>query len=230
LGSDVQDEDGVLGEGASITRINDLLSQMRFHEAPKRSLFSLPLKLAEGFTIGVKGYVAPSSCRVPSLMYYRYGLVTEQKKGAYKYFVDLGDRMEMAQSKTSYIDQVCAYTPARRLSNSLILLQAREAEVDKAAMLFGMELGATAASTEGYGSEQVTSSAARSIRRGNRVFYTADEVRSFRTLGLEPGIQLLGFKDRSELAFEDNVKHSTFIFPDEGVRVPLFLFLIARFI
>jgi Ku70/Ku80 beta-barrel domain len=49
-----------------------------------------------------------------------------------------------------------------------------------------------------------------------QVFYTADEVRSLRTLDLEPGIKLLGFKDRSELAFEDNVRHSFFIYPDEG--------------
>lgn len=32
------------------------------------------------------------------------------------------------------------------------------------------------------------------------------------------GIKLLGFKDRSELRFEDNVKHSLFIYPDEMVR------------
>jgi len=31
------------------------------------------------------------------------------------------------------------------------------------------------------------------------------------------GIQLLGFKDHSELLFEDNIKHSTFIYPDENV-------------
>lgn len=31
------------------------------------------------------------------------------------------------------------------------------------------------------------------------------------------GIKLLGFKDSSELRFEDNVKHSQFIYPDELV-------------
>ena len=36
----------------------------------------------------------------------RYGLVTEQKKGTYKYFVDLGDRMEVAAVRTTYIDEV----------------------------------------------------------------------------------------------------------------------------
>ena len=40
---------------------------------------------------------------------------------------------------------------------------------------------------------------------------------SFRFLNLYLGIKLLGFKPRSELAFEDNVKHSMFIYPDEIV-------------
>jgi hypothetical protein len=31
------------------------------------------------------------------------------------------------------------------------------------------------------------------------------------------GLKLLGFKDRSELLFEDNIKHSQFIYPDEMV-------------
>jgi ATP-dependent DNA helicase 2 subunit 1 len=40
-------------------------------------------------------------------------------------------------------------------------------------------------------------------------------VRALRTLDLEPGLKLLGFKSRSELAFEDNIRHSYFIYPDE---------------
>lgn len=32
------------------------------------------------------------------------------------------------------------------------------------------------------------------------------------------GLKLLGFKDKEELRFEDNVKHSQFIYPDEMVR------------
>ena len=40
-------------------------------------------------------------------------------------------------------------------------------------------------------------------------------MRSLRTFDLEPSIKLLGFKDRSELVFEDNVRHSLFIYPDE---------------
>ncbi|KAG5637334.1 hypothetical protein DXG03_004520, partial [Asterophora parasitica] len=46
----------VLPESISISRIEDLLAQMRFHEVPKRAHFSIPFQLAEGLTIGIKGY------------------------------------------------------------------------------------------------------------------------------------------------------------------------------
>jgi ATP-dependent DNA helicase 2 subunit 1 len=45
----------VLPESISISRIEDLLSQLRFHEVPKRSQFSVAFQLAENFTIGIKG-------------------------------------------------------------------------------------------------------------------------------------------------------------------------------
>ncbi|KAG6917848.1 hypothetical protein DXG01_000753 [Tephrocybe rancida] len=172
----------VLPESISISRIEDLLAQMRFHEVPKRAQFSVPFKLGEGLTIGVKGY----------------GLITEQKKGAYKYFVDLGDRMEVATSRTVYVDE------------------AREAEVDKVGMLYGMSLGETAAAGDDEDEDDSKDPGiVRDVAVGKRPFYTAEDIRSFRTMGLETGIKLLGFKDRSELAFEDNIKHSQFIYPDE---------------
>jgi len=46
----------ILPESISISRIDDLLSQMRFHEVPKRAQFSIPFELASGFVIGTKGY------------------------------------------------------------------------------------------------------------------------------------------------------------------------------
>jgi hypothetical protein len=47
-----------LPESISITRIDDLLSQMRFHEVPKRAQFSVGFELGKGWVIGVKGYVS----------------------------------------------------------------------------------------------------------------------------------------------------------------------------
>ncbi|KAH7884884.1 SPOC like C-terminal domain-containing protein [Phlebopus sp. FC_14] len=179
----LSDEDAedpeMLPESISITRIDDLLSQMRFHEVPKRALFSIPFELGKGFVIGVKGY----------------GLVTEQKKGSYKYFVELGDGMEVAESRTVYVDED------------------REEEIDKDKIVFGGKLGAAPVTDAEEAEEELSST--RTVRAGQRPFYTPDEIQSFRTLDLEPGLKLLGFKDKDELAFEDNVKHSLFIYPDE---------------
>ncbi|KAG0705785.1 SPOC like C-terminal domain-containing protein [Suillus ampliporus] len=176
-----EEDTGVLPESTSITRIDDLLSQMRFHEVPKRAMFSIPFQLADGFVISIKGY----------------GLVTEQKKGAYKYFVDLSDRMEVANSRTVYVDED------------------QQAEVDKTNVVYGMSLGAAPVEDVSDEEGEGVDTASRAVPLGKRPFYTADEIRSFRTLDLEPGIKLLGFKNRKELAFEDNVKHSVFICPDE---------------
>ncbi|KIJ51081.1 hypothetical protein M422DRAFT_158695 [Sphaerobolus stellatus SS14] len=158
-----------------ITELDSLVQEMRIREIPKRSLFSIPFQLAEGFTIGVKGY----------------GLITEQRKPTYKYFTN--DRtMEEAKSKTIYYDPEY------------------QKEYDKNQILYGMTVGAMGEEPV-EGEEEV----AKSTGVKNRVFFTADDVKSFRTLDLPPGLRLLGFKDRTELAFEDNIKHSTFIYPDE---------------
>jgi ATP-dependent DNA helicase 2 subunit 1 len=40
-----------------ITELDALLQEMKIRELAKRSIFSIPMRLAEGFTIGVKGSV-----------------------------------------------------------------------------------------------------------------------------------------------------------------------------
>lgn len=67
LPNNITDDDdeadpSILPESISITRIDDLLSQMRFHEVPKRAQFSIPFELASGFVIGVKGYSSVQPC------------------------------------------------------------------------------------------------------------------------------------------------------------------------
>lgn len=61
LVEDDEESNAVLPESVSITRMEDLLAQMRFREVPKRALFSVPFELAENFVIGVKGYVSADS-------------------------------------------------------------------------------------------------------------------------------------------------------------------------
>ncbi|KAJ3980222.1 hypothetical protein F5890DRAFT_1420042, partial [Lentinula detonsa] len=91
--------DDFLAESISVSRIEDLLSQMKFRESTERALFNIPFELSQGFAIGVKGSAHQSCHFVFSEHRWSYGLVTEQKKGGYKYFVDLGDRLEVAIAK-----------------------------------------------------------------------------------------------------------------------------------
>lgn len=53
-----EEDENLLPDSISITRIDDLLAQMRFREMPKRAQCSITFELAEGFVIGIKGYVA----------------------------------------------------------------------------------------------------------------------------------------------------------------------------
>ncbi|EAU85129.2 Ku70 [Coprinopsis cinerea okayama7 len=131
---ELQQDGSLLPESISIARIEDLLEQMRIHESPKRTLFSVPFHLGEGFTIGVKGYA----------------LITEQSKGAYKYFADLGDRMEVAKVKTVYVDED------------------RDAEVDKSRFVFGAGAGTAAANNDGDGEDD--SFGVRKVKIGQRKF------------------------------------------------------------
>lgn len=49
------------------------------------------------------------------------------------------------------------------------------------------------------------------------VRFTPEEITKLKTSGIGPGLKVLGYKDRSELRFWENVKHSVFIFPSDAV-------------
>jgi len=172
------------------TGFSQLLEEMKIREIPKRSLFNIPLILGEGFVIGVKGY----------------GLVTEQKKGQYKYFANMGRTMEEVTSKTIYVDEE------------------QETEVEKDQIIYGLEFGKGGAegadeAGDGDANEEQDEYAQNRIEVKNKVFFSMAQMRSLRTFDIEPSIKLLGFKDKDELRFEDNVKHSYFIYPNEDAYI-----------
>ncbi|KAH8920511.1 SPOC domain-like protein [Atractiella rhizophila] len=50
-----------------------------------------------------------------------------------------------------------------------------------------------------------------------RVIFSPEEMRKLKSLGMEPGIKLLGFKDPDELKWEHNITTAKFIYPSEKV-------------
>lgn len=55
VNDDDDDDESGLKKSISISRIEDLLDQMKFREVAKRALFNIPFELSKGFTFGVKG-------------------------------------------------------------------------------------------------------------------------------------------------------------------------------
>lgn len=55
----------------------------------------------------------------------------------------------------------------------------------------------------------------KELKSFRRVIFTNDEVEKIRTLGLDTGLILLGFRPKNELLWKDHVKHSYYIYPNE---------------
>ncbi|KZT56728.1 Ku DNA-binding complex, Ku70 subunit [Calocera cornea HHB12733] len=188
--------------GADLLRsFDELIREMQVREIPRRTLFHIPMTLAEGIVIDIKGY----------------GLVTVQSKGQYKYLVDRDGVLKEASIKTTYIDKD------------------DQGEVPKTDIRYALPFGKTwdddvkpppedAMDVDNEEDKKPKASG----KRGNilsaegvpavtrhEVLFTQDKMKELRSMDLEPGIKILGFKDRSELTFFDNVKHSTFLYPSE---------------
>ncbi|KAH7106410.1 Ku DNA-binding complex, Ku70 subunit [Auriculariales sp. MPI-PUGE-AT-0066] len=122
-----------------------------------------------------------------------YGLVVQQRTPVARKMANRGESYEEVISHTVYEDSEMSR------------------DVRPKDVVLGMALGPNDQDTEtGRRLGHVRVTAVKS-----RVYFTKEEVKQFRTLGFEPGLKLLGFKDRSELRFEDNIKHSHFLYPNE---------------
>ncbi|PVG04448.1 Ku DNA-binding complex, Ku70 subunit [Serendipita vermifera] len=130
-----------------------------------------------------------------------YSLIVEQKKPNPKIFVDVDGELKEVSSKATYF-----------VEGSLD-------ETIQGPIVYGMSL--TSAPPAPDGTEEqgalTTRNAEDQVAQYSQIYYTADDVRNFRTLGMEPGIKILGFKDADTLAFEDNIKHSYFIYPNDSI-------------
>ncbi|KAJ3022960.1 X-ray repair cross-complementing protein 6 [Thoreauomyces humboldtii] len=126
-----------------------------------------------------------------------YNLVLEQKKGSYTYL----DRRSNAEVQT-VTSWTCAST-AQSLSNAGTSLSPNESAPGS---------GLAHASTQ-----MLMPSDMKSFWEygGEKVVFTKEEVASMKHFR-EPGLTLLGFKERSTLKIKHNIKHSSFMYPDEG--------------
>ncbi|KZO99302.1 ku70-like protein [Calocera viscosa TUFC12733] len=183
-----------------LSSFDDLIREMQVREIPRRTLFHIPLTLAEGVVIDVKGY----------------GFVTVQSKGQYKYLVDRDGVLKEASIKTTYIDKDDqGEVPKTDIRYALAFGKTWDDDMKhpfKDAM--DVDEDESKPKTRGKRGNVLSAEDVPPVTR-HEVLFTQEKMKELRSMDLEPGIKILGFKDRSELTFFDNIKHSTFIYPSE---------------
>ncbi|KAL1932484.1 hypothetical protein VTP01DRAFT_8162 [Rhizomucor pusillus] len=137
--------------------LDELLVQVRRKEQKKRSAFRITMRIADDIEIGIRGY----------------NLITEQKKGQYKYVTTSGQQVEEVKVEVITKDAE---------SGEMLL----PTDIHRA-WTFG----------------------------GEQVVFTTEEIKKLQTVG-EPGLTLLGVRDRSSLKPYYNLDHAYFIYPDES--------------
>ena len=85
----------------------------------------------------------------------------------YKYFVDLGDRMEVATVRTVYIDEV--RSKISKYGWRWLRIQARQAETEKSKMVYGMGVAPTTAAVEDNDDDEEFEGYSRTVKSGQRV-------------------------------------------------------------
>ncbi|KAG8739323.1 Replication factor C (RF-C) subunit [Ceratobasidium sp. 414] len=128
-----------------------------------------------------------------------FGLVMEQKKGTYRYYANMGRSIEEATARTTYVDEE------------------QETEIPKESIVFGYQFGSSKPEVPGQ-DEDAMEEDASSPHVKDKVFYTPEQMKLFRTFDLAPSIKILGFKDMNTLPFDANIKRSVFLHPNEADR------------
>lgn len=212
---DDDDDDEAVGEKArdrvalaqqdGMVKLEELMETQVYRTGMKRTLFRAPLKFGgkEGeITIGIQGYAMVAPVQKPTYKYYDFSRREAEEAKTKTIFTSAMTGAALDPSEIGYAYSFGKSDVGTNLAdNYWARLNSRD--------------------SEGEGSEEQGQHGSDGDRKAQgtirtRITFTDAEIREFRTLNLDPQIKILGFQDPKGLRFEDNVKHSTFIYPDEN--------------
>ncbi|MBW0509342.1 hypothetical protein O181_049057 [Austropuccinia psidii MF-1] len=143
-----------------------LLRDASMREMNKRSAFSIPFRIGEGFEIGISGYV----------------LIAEEKRKGYIWVDPYTSTSEEVKIISEYRDaESTAVVPRHQAVNYFPIGDSKD------------------------------------VRSFRRIVFSPQELEEIRTLGLDKGLRLLGFRPRDEVRWQDHLKHSYFIYPSDDL-------------
>ncbi|KAI5453371.1 ATP-dependent DNA helicase II subunit 1 [Naganishia albida] len=193
--------------------------------ATKRVAFSLPLKIGgkDGdITIGVHGYSLISAATKPTYKLYDLsGRVAREVQTKTEFnAAATGVKLDPSEIGFAYnfgnsdvaTDILDNYWSTGQPKHGHGNGNGYDDEDDSQDVKFGKGLADT---TEEDDKGKVK--ATQPVR--TRVTFTNAEIKQFKTLGLDPQIKIIGFQDKNILRFDQNVKHSVFLYPDESQYV-----------
>ncbi|KAK4689603.1 ATP-dependent DNA helicase 2 subunit 1, partial [Tremellales sp. Uapishka_1] len=213
-----------------LEQLTTQMSDLVIKNAPKRTQFSIPLKLGGRngeIEIGVNGY----------------SLISVQGKGQPKMVRMRGQTVEEIQLRTEYtsaetgavlkdeeVGQAYQFGHESTIKNILepnwweseehqqqqrmIADEVLQADVERrrredAGEEIDVEEQEVPAKTNGH-SEDKPKVVART-----RLQFTSDEIAQFKSMGMSPQIKILGFRSPDDLEIDDNMKHAYFLYPNE---------------
>ncbi|RXK40524.1 hypothetical protein M231_02176 [Tremella mesenterica] len=232
-----EDNDGAPGDDDppdidGLAQLADVMNDLVIRHAPKRKQFSIPLKFGgkDGeIEIGVSGY----------------SLVSSQGKGQPKYVRMRGQQVEEVLTKTEYtsaetgailreeeIGQAFQFGNESTVKNVLepnwwetnAFEQEQQALADEAIRLDQERREREDDEDESMKEREkdlrtkavAVDGAHPKVVARTRLQFTSSEVAELRSLGLPTGIKILGFQSPQNLKFDENIRHSFFLYPDES--------------
>ncbi|KAJ3156664.1 X-ray repair cross-complementing protein 6 [Geranomyces michiganensis] len=188
---DEEDEEATKVVVSASDKFEMLATQILRREVKKRTAYRIPFEIAPGLTIAVKGY----------------NLVLEQKKGS-SAWLDRKTNREVKPVTTWR----CATTFAKAIESNAGG-NASNGAVSGSAN--GGSNAAAARAAADIATVGTTDLKSYWMYGGEKVVFTKEEVDSMKYI-CKPGLVLLGFKPRSALKDKHNIKHASFIYPDES--------------
>ncbi|KAL7418434.1 ATP-dependent DNA helicase II subunit 1 [Cryptotrichosporon argae] len=229
LGRSDDETQAVNDEGLS--ELADIMNEVVIRQAPKRTQFSIPLRFGgkDGdIEIGVSGYalVSVQGKGVPKLVRMRGQTIeevvtkteyTSAETGAVLRDSEIGQAFQFGNEATVrnvlernwWEDDGDAAVQQKYADQAIRLEQDRRRKEDEG-------------EAEGEDVHGDTKAAVKSkdgkpkFVAKTRLQFTDSQIKEFRSMGQPTQIKILGFQSAKNLAVEDNIKHSYFIYPDES--------------
>ncbi|ORY33453.1 SPOC like C-terminal domain-containing protein [Naematelia encephala] len=220
-------------EVEGLAKLSEAMNELVIRHAPKRVQFTIPLKLGGKngeIEIGVSGYA----------------LVSSQGKGQPKYVRMRGQAVEEVLTKSEYtsaetgavlrdeeIGQAFQFGNESSVRNVLeknwwessegqaqaqaVADEIVRLDIEKRRKLEeGEEVDDEKPEMSRLETSNSNGDTKERIVARTRLQFTDQEVKEFRSMGLDPQIKILGFQAPQNLSVDENIKHSYFIYPNES--------------